>query len=68
MQEYEEVAIENAQLTIKVRELEEELGKMQEGRQRAEKELMELGVEYEREHGLTNELREKLVETSGKLR
>ncbi len=62
------MAIENAQLTIKVRELEEELGKMQEGRQRAEKELMELGVEYEREHGLTNELREKLVETSGKLR
>ncbi len=44
MEGYEEVAIENAQLTIKVRELEEELGKMEEGRQRAEKEMMELGV------------------------
>jgi hypothetical protein len=30
---------------------------MEEGRQRAEKELMEFGVEYEREHAVSNELR-----------
>jgi hypothetical protein len=67
MQEYEEVAIENAQLTIKVRELEEQAAKMQEGKQRAERELVELGQEYEREHAVNNGLREKLVETSTKL-
>ena len=33
-----------------------------------EKELIELGVDYEREHAVNNELREKLVEMSGKLR
>ncbi len=40
---------------------------MSRNRQRLESELVELGQEYEREHRVGNELREKLIETSNRL-